>query len=271
MELSIVILNYKTKGLLKQCLRGIEDSQPNGRFEVIVVDNASHDGSVEMVRELFPWVKVIARTTNGGFAVGNNDGLRIATGDAIMIMNPDVAVFRGGIDALLSALRQNAKVGIAVPKLINPDGSIQMSVMRFPRFMTAFFRRTPIGLLPVPAEHLRRYQMDDWDHADERTVGWALGACLLIRREAMAAIGLFDERFFLYLEDVDYCRRAWAAGWEVRYYPHVEFVHYHERLSAKRPLLTGVFSYPARVHLRSWLKYFAKYFGALPPPKEHCV
>lgn len=271
MELSIIILNYKSKGLLKQCLRGIADSHLGMDYEVIVVDNASGDGSADMVREGFPWAKILALQTNGGYSAGNNAGIRQATGDYILVLNPDVAVFRGAVETMLAYMKEHAKVGLSVPKLVNPDGSIQMSAMRFPTFAVPVWRRTPLGKLPVPKRILERYHMMDWDHQDNRAIGWALGACFLIRRAALEKVGYLDERFFLYVEDVDYCRRMWENGWEVHYVASAEMVHFHQRLSASRPAVTSFFSYPARVHMQSWMKYFAKYAGAPSLPKSLCL
>jgi len=271
MDLSIIIVNYKTKGLLKQCLRGIYASRLECSFEVIVIDSASGDGSIDMVRHDFPEVVVIPLEVNRGLAVGNNAGLKIAKGRFLLVMNPDVAIFSGGVEIIMKYLTEHPQVGLAVPKLINPDGSYQLSAMRFPRFMIAVWRRTPFGKLPVPAAMVERFLMKDWDHKETRPIGWGLGACFMFSRKTMEIVGLFDERFFLYLEDVDYCRRVWQAGLEVHYVTSAEFVHYHERLSAKQPFWMGLFSYPARIHMRSWIKYFSKYLGAPPPPKELCV
>lgn len=271
MELSIIILNYRTKGLLKQCLRGIELSQLQMPYEVLVVDNNSRDGSIEMVAEFFPWAKRLPLTTNGGFAVGNNAGIRQAQGKYVMILNPDVAVFKGAADSLLAYMNEHLQVGIAVPKLINPDGTVQMSAMRFPNFTVPVWRRTPLGKLPIPQNILRRYHMAEWDHKDNRPIGWALGACLLMRRTAIDAVGMFDEQFFLYLEDVDLCRRMWAKQWEIHYVAQAEMVHFHQRLSATAAVLTSMFSYAARIHIKSWLQYFKKYSGQPQPPAEFCL
>lgn len=266
MQLSIVIVNYKTKGLLKQCLRGILDCQLTLKHEVIVIDNYSNDGSADMVRDNFPSVHIVAAEQNGGFAVGANLGLRQAKGQYILVLNTDIAIFHGAAESLCRYLDQHPQVGIAVPKLINPDGSTQLSVQRFPSFWIPIWRRTPLGKLPQPRLVVERYLMTDWDHASDGPVGWALGGCMMIRKEAFQAVGFFDERFFLYVEDVDYCRRMWSRGWEVHYVAGTEMVHYHQRLSAEQPAWIGLFAYPARMHIKSWIRYFAKYNGAPKPP-----
>ncbi len=266
MTLSIIILNYKTKGLLKQCIRGILEAQLEDEYEVIAVDNHSGDGSIEMVKELFPTVTAISSPVNSGFAAGMNLGFAKARGEFLLILNPDVALFGGAVKELLTYLRHHPRVGIVGPKLINPDGTVQWSCYRFYSHWTPLLRRSPLGRLPASRRHLRRFLMSDWDHQDNRPVGWLLGGCMMIRRQALQEAGQFDPRFFLYFEDVDLCRRMWQAGWEVHYVASAEMVHYHQRMSAEHAGLTGLFSYPTRVHIRSWLRYEAKFFGSPKPP-----
>lgn len=265
MTLSIVIVNYKSKGLLKQCLRGIYDARISLDFEVIVVDNASGDGSDEMVKHYFPQVKMIVADQNRGFGAGNNVGLAAATGEYVLIITPDVAVFPGAVEDLHRYLVRHPEVGLVGPKLINPDGSVQTSAYLFPSFTMALFRRTPIGRLPHGKRQLRKYLMRDWDHNDSRAVGWVLGACFLARASTLRDVKGFDENFFLYVEDTDLSRRIWASGAEVHYVHTAEMVHYHKRESAENPGLGGIFSYPTRVHIRSWLTYFKKYRGQPRP------
>lgn len=266
MILSIIILNYKTKGLLRQCLQGIQDCQLPMEHEVIVVDGHSGDGSVEMVRQLHPRVQLIAAEQNLGFGGGMNIGMRRAQGQYIMLLNPDVAVFRGAVEALVEYMEQHPRVGISAPKLTNPDGTTQLSCFLFPTWPIPILRRSPLGRLPVARSLLERYLMSTWGHHEPRPVGWLLGACLMVRASALAEFGLFDERFFLYFEDVDICRRSWQAGWEVHYAPQADMVHFHQRLSAKSGGLSALFAYPTRVHIHSGIKYFKKYFHSTKPP-----
>ncbi len=266
MNLSIVIVNYKSRGLLKQCLRGIADAHLGSDVETIVVENCAGDGCDQMIRQLYPDVRIVMAEKNNGFGAGNNLGFAQATGQYVLVLTPDVAVFPGTVEALMAYLDQHPKAGIVGPRLINPDGSTQVSAYMFPSFLMAIFRRTPLGKLPAGRKMLRQYLMSDWDHNDTRPVGWVLGACFLARREVLQAIHGFDERYFLYVEDTDLCRRCWAAGWEVHYLHLAEMVHYHQRESAANPGLSGIFSYPTRVHIQSWLHYFAKYRGQPRPP-----
>lgn len=266
MDLSIIIVNYKTKGLLKQCLRGIAECHFSFPYEVIVVDNDSGDGSVELIRQYFPQVKLIASPINVGFGAGMNLGFKQATGRYVMTLNTDVAIDREPVEQLRAYLEEHPQVGIAVPKLINPDGSTQLSTYLFPSFFVALWRRTFLGKLPGPRRTIQKFMMSDWDHQSNRAIGWALGAALFIRRTALDQVGFFDERYFLFVEDTDLCRRFWEKGWSIEYIADAEMVHYHQRPSADKNVGGGILSYPARRHIESWYKYFAKYRLQQKPP-----
>ncbi len=259
-DISIIILNYKTRGLLKQQLRAL-DREPIPRSETIVVDNASGDESVTMIREQFPAVTLVESERNVGFGSGINIGIRRSVGRYLLIMNPDVAVVPDAVAVLRQFLESHPTVGMVGPKLINPDGSVQTSARRFPSPMTIIYRRTPLGLVPWGRRSLRSFLMQDDDMNRAQPVDWMIGACYLMKRSALDNVGLFDERFFLYFEDTDLCRRFWEAGLEVWYVPEAEMVHYHQRESARYPWFTGLFSYPTRVHIASGIRYFTKYRG----------
>lgn len=259
MDCSIIILNYKTPGLLKQCLRGLDTAQLKFSHEIIVVDNASNDGSAEMVQSDFPNVTLIVAATNRGFAAGNNLGIRASHGEHILIMTPDLAVFSGVLEQLLEYLKTHPTVGVVAPQLRNPDGSIQISTYHFPSPWVPLLRRTPLGKIPWGRRILRSYLMATWDRQETRPVEWVLGACMMTRRSTLEKVGLLDERFFLYFEDIDWCRRFWEQGFSVVYYHAASLTHYHQRLSAESPGLTGIFSSLTRIHIISGLQYFAKY------------
>lgn len=267
-ELSIIIVNYKQKGLLRQCLRGIFDDPLPFRSEVIVVDNHSGDGSVEMIREEFSdAVKLIASPHNHGFAAGINLGMAQSVGAYLLILNADIVVFQHAIAEVMNYLKRRPQVGIAVPRLLNPDGTTQSCCYRFHSPLIPIYRRTLLGRLPWAHRALQRFLMTDWDHNDSRAIGWALGGCMVIPRTVIDRVGMFDERFFLYFEDVDMCRRVWTAGYEVHYVHTSSMVHYHHRMSAANGGGLGtLFAYPTRVHIRSWIKYLLKYLGQPKPP-----
>ena len=259
MKLSIVILNYKSAGLTRQCVKGIFASQPELEFEVIVVDNDSGDGILAWLEKHYPQTKRIQVGWNSGYTAGNNMGLKAAVGEYALILNPDITVLPGKLEALVEFMDSHTKVGLAGPKLVNPDGSLQYSTYKFPTFWLPLFRRTFFGNIPALDPWLKNYQMMAWDHQDSRSVDWILGACLIVRKSAMAQVGLMDERFFMYVQETDWARRFWAKGWQVWYAATVEFVHFHERLSAQRPLLAAIFSKITWIHIRDWIRYFKKW------------
>lgn len=286
MDISIIILNYKQKGLVKQCVKGILASQPRLKYEIIVIDNDSNDSVLPMVQQLLsppdrreqhdvqmqlderyplPPFQVIASPRNVGFAAGNNLGIRKASGDFLLVMNPDVAIVPGSLEGMVEFMHSHSDAGIIGPRLINPDGSVQHSCRHFPSLLVPLYRRTFIGKLPFARRVLANYLMQNWDHNRDQQVDWLFGAALLIRRSLVEKIGLFDERFFVYFEDLDLCRRSWEAGFSVWYVAGVELVHYHQRLSAEGPALFSLFRKATRIHLASGVKYYAKYLGAKPP------
>jgi len=289
MDLSIVILNYKQKGMVKQCVKGILASQPQLDYEIIVVDNNSGDNCLAEIQKLFepedtlplvteslfsklvkprPPLITIQSKDNRGFAVGNNLGIQSAKGDYVMVINPDIAVVPGALERMVQFMAANPKVGIIGPKLINPDGTVQYSCRQFPSLLMPIYRRTVLGRLPLVKKKLNYYLMINWQHDVNRAVDWLFGACLVMRKSALDRIGLFDERFFMYFEDLDLCRRFWEAGYLVYYFVDVELVHYHQRLSAERSGIFGILNRAGRIHIASGIKYFAKYLGVKPPHRN---
>jgi len=255
MDLSIIILNYNQKNLLKQCLRNIKEADLRLNYEIIVIDNASVDGSVELIREIQGQLSVafksILNKTNLGFTKGINQGIKAADGKYLLTLNPDVIVLSGSIEKIYQFMEEHPRVAVVGPKLFNPDKTVQFSCMRFPNLMTPVYRRTPLGKLPLAKKSLAKYLMKDFDHLKNREVDWLLGACLIVRKEAIQKVGLMDERYFLFFQDVDWCRRFWLAGWKVFYLAEAEMFHFHRRPSAK-----NFFDRLTRIHILDGLKYF---------------
>ncbi|MBU4331547.1 glycosyltransferase family 2 protein [Patescibacteria group bacterium] len=260
-ELSIIILNYKQRGLVKQCVKGILSLCLVFDYEIIVVDNDSRDGCLKMIKKQFnnSRIKTIQSDKNLGMGAGNNLGIRQAQGEYILILNPDITLLEGAIEKMIKFMKESSRVGILAPKLLNPDRSVQYAQFRFPDFWRPLYRRTLLGKTAWGKKRLEDFLMFDWDRKSARKIDWALGACLLIRKLALDSIGLFDERFFLFFEDTDLCRRFWNNSWEVWCLPEAEMVHYPERLSAKKINLQNLFSKPVRAHLISQMKYFCKW------------
>jgi N-acetylglucosaminyl-diphospho-decaprenol L-rhamnosyltransferase len=246
-DLSIVILNYNTRDNLAACLRSIRAegstslADPPGplQAEVLVVDNASSDGSAEMVVSTFPWAALIRSPRNGGFAFGNNQALRRAQGHAILLLNPDTSVAPGAIGALVQRLEEHPEAAVVGPKLLRPDGTMHLACRRsFPTPSIAFYRLSGLSRLFPRSRRFGRYNLTFADPNQAMEVDSVCGACLLIRREAVERVGLLDERFFMYGEDLDWCLRARQAGWTVRYEPSVTVQHQHGAASRKRALRT---------------------------------
>lgn len=264
MDLSIIILNYRARGLLKECLKGIRAVEPKLAYEIIVVDNASGDGTPAMMRENFPEITFVSSDKNLGYAKGNNLGIKKSTGRYVMIMNPDIVVFDGVLEKLVQFMDGRPNVGIVGPKLLNPDKSLQYSCYRFPDFWEPVYRRTPLGKIGRVKRKLDYYLMKDFDHGSTKEVDWLLGGCLLIRRKSLDEVGFLDERYFAYFDDVDLCRSMWQKHWKVVYYPEVSVIHFHRRESAEGNWLTGIFKKVTRIHMTSWLQYFRKWGRGKP-------
>ncbi|HER43697.1 MAG TPA: glycosyltransferase family 2 protein, partial [Candidatus Eisenbacteria bacterium] len=217
MDLSIIIVTHNSRSPVEKCIASIEEHPPSGSFEIIVVDNESGDGTPDMIAARFPSVRLIRSGANIGYSRGVNRGIRAAGGRHLLILNPDITVGEGSIDRLVDFLERTPDAGIAASKLVYPDGRLQHSCRRFYDFTVLLLRRTFLGRLFPNARILREHLMMDYDHESARSVDWVIGACMLVRREAIERVGLLDERFFLYFEDLDWCYRTQKAGWKLYY------------------------------------------------------
>jgi N-acetylglucosaminyl-diphospho-decaprenol L-rhamnosyltransferase len=252
--LSIIILSWNVRNLLRACLASLPLDQPE--VEVIVVDSASADGSVEMVRSEFPQVKLVASSENLGYSRGNNLGLRAALGRYLLLLNPDTEIVGDALAQMRAYLEAHPHVGVIGPQLIYADHSIQSTRRRFPTLATAFFEST--WLQPfAPRPWLDRYYARDLPDDAVAEVDWVIGAALCVRRAAYEQVGGLDEGFFMYSEELDWCRRMKAAGWKVVYLPPAQVIHHAGRSSEQVPAATHI-----RFN-RSKVRYFRKYHGAL--------
>lgn len=259
MDLSIVILNYQQKGLVKYCLKNLLSLDIPLKYEIIVVDNNSHDGLDRLISEQFLRVKFIQAGQNRGYAAGNNLGIKAASGKYILILNPDIRILSNAIMGLYNFMEANPNAGLAGPKILNPDNSLQYTCSRFPDWRLPFYRRTSLGATSRGKLWLNRYLMLDWNHEENKKVDWLFGACLIVKKSALENVGLLDEKYFLYMEDLDWCRRFWENKWQVWYVAGACVIHFHQRTSAEKGLWLAFFSKTARIHLASWLSYFNKF------------
>ena len=254
-NLSIIIVSWNVRELLQNCLRSVL-AETNLAMQIIVVDSASTDGSPEMIAEQFPQVELVACQENVGFPGGNNLGLERANGRFILLLNPDTIVQGDALAEIVSYLEQNSQVGVVGPQLLNEDGTVQSSRRRFPTLRTAFFEST--WLQPyAPQAVLDDYFVRDVMDEETAVVDWLMGACLMIRQEVVAQVGGLDEKYFMYSEELDYCRRIHEAGWQVVYYPQAQVTHLSGK-SSEQAVTQRHINFN-----RAKLRYFRKYHGRL--------
>lgn len=251
--LSILIVNWNVRDLLRDCLRSIERGRGALEVEVIVVDSASGDDSVAMVAAEFPWVTLRPQSENVGFPRGNNIALAEARGDHLLLLNPDTVVLDDALTVMVAYLEKNPEVGAVGPQLLNPDGSVQSSRRRFPTLATGFFEST--WLEGVAPGVLRRYYALDLPDDRMADVDWLVGACIMIPRGVYEQIGGLDEAYFMYSEELDWCRRIKEAGWRVVYHPGARVVH-HVGKSSEQAVTARHINFQ-----RAKLRYFLKYHG----------
>ena len=259
LDLSIIIVSWNVKGLLRRCLDSIfQHPTSNLQFEVIVVDNASSDGSAEMVRAEFPQVRLIANEENLGFTRANNQGIAASRGRYVLLLNPDTEVLGDALGAMVDYMDVHPDVGALGPMLLNPDGSVQSSRRRFPTLATALLESTVFQWeLSRDNRILRRYYILDRPDDEVQEVDWVTGACILMRREAIEEVGPLDEGFFMYSEELDWCRRAKEQGWKVVYLPTARVIHYGGKSSEQ------VVPFRHIQFQRSKVRYFRKHHGLL--------
>lgn len=240
MDLSIVIVNWNTREMLRDCLQSVFDGLGGLEVEVFVVDNASEDGSQEMVRTCFPDVSLICNTENRGFAAANNQALLFANGRHVLLLNSDTLVHGDVLAASCGYLDQRPEVGVMGCRVLNTDGSLQITGSGFPSLFNLFLMTTGLWKLKsVPL--FDRYQMLSWDRRSEREVAVVSGCYMMVRGSAMEEVGLLDEDFFFYGEETDWCRRFANAGWKLVLAPVGEITHFGggsvKKLNHKRDVM----------------------------------
>ncbi len=284
-DLSVIIVSWNVRDLLRACLASLAAGaaaaaeRPSLTVEVIVVDNASADGSAAMVAAEFPAVQLIANPENRGFTGGNNQGLALAHGRYVLFLNPDTVVSPGALSTMVAYMEAHPKVGALGPRLRYGDGSLQSSARRFPTLATALLESTPLAWHWPENRWARAYRMEDEGLKIEDSrlkiqiapemaanlqssifnvaspVDWVVGAALLTRRAVLDEIGGFDEGYFMYSEELDWCRRAALAGWQTVYLPAAEIIHYEGKSSEQVVAARHI-----RFH-RSRVRYFRKFHG----------
>lgn len=258
LDLSVIIVNWNTRDYLAQCLESLFESVQTFRrsnVETFVVDNGSADGSAELVEGRFPWVKLLVNPENRGFGQANNQALSLAKGRYLLFLNPDTRLRPEALSTLVRFLDRHPRAGVAAPQILFPEGHIQPSCRRFPTLSTVFWEATGLDRMFPQHPLFGYYLMGDWDHQTLRQVDQPMGACLMVRRAALDQAGDFDERFFLFFEEVDLCRRLKSAGWEIYFVPQAQIVHCGGQSTGQNARRA------AWLFHRSRYKYFRKHFG----------
>jgi GT2 family glycosyltransferase len=232
-EVSVVVVAWRSRDEVLRCMRALEQNA-GVDYEAIVIDDGSGDGTPEALQQEFPGVRVLAKTSNEGLVAGRNSALPLARGRFVLMLDSDTEVRPGAVARLAEILDRDAGVGLVGPRLVYPDGELQLSCRRYPPLLIPLMRRGPYArLVPDPAAH-RRHMMKDFDHATERPVVWVVGAAQMWRADLPGKIGHYDPRLSSYGgEDLDWCLRVWEAGLEVRYAPQAEIVHVFQQVTRR--------------------------------------
>ncbi|HJW89050.1 MAG TPA: glycosyltransferase family 2 protein [Anaerolineales bacterium] len=252
MRLSIIVVSWNTRELLEECLSSISNHLRSAEYEVIVVDNASTDGSVQMVKKLFPQVGLIENPVNLGFAVANNQALKIAAGRFLLLLNSDAMLISDSVSEALDFMNRHPAAGACGVRLINPDGTYQGSHADFPTLRSEFLNATSLGtrfVRPYYPSHPPGCE------AELCEADWVTGAFILLRREVYEQVGGMDESFWMYSEETDWCYRVKQAGWKIYYLPRIEVLHIGGGSSANRRVEMVGQLYQSKV------LFFAKHYG----------
>jgi hypothetical protein len=242
-NLSIIIVNRNTKEYLLPCLRSVLENEEGTGWKIIVVDNGSRNGSPAEVKENFPSIDLIENEGNMGFAKAVNQGLQKAPGRYVVLLNPDTQVKKGAIGELISFMDAHPDAGIAGAKLLNSDGSKQNSIANFPSLATELSNKSLLRwLFPT------RFPGKERDYSEPVEVDSVIGACMMVRRDAIEQVGLLDEEYFLFLEETDWCFRMKKAGWRVCHVPQAEVYHFQGKSAEKDKRRAKVEYYRSRYH-----------------------
>ncbi len=257
MEISFLVVSWNVRDLVHKALTSIQDDTSSIASEIILVDNASRDDTIAMVRAEFPNVQVIANSDNRGFTGGNNQALAFAQSRFLFLLNPDAELVPGAACVLLEYMNAHPEIGIVGPQLRYPDGSIQSSRRRFPTFATALLESTRVQQWFPRNRWLARYYMQDKSDDAVQEVDWVVGAAMLVRREVYEQIGGMDEGFFMYSEELDWCYRAKQAGWRVVYFPRATVIHHEGKSSEQAVAARDIHFHSSKV------RFFRKHHGIL--------
>jgi len=253
-DLTISIVTYNAGAMIYQCLESIFRNRHTFDFDVYVVDNNSMDNTVSTIENRFPRIHIIRNRRNVGYARANNQAILRSQSRYVLVINPDIVVLKNSVEKMFHFMEAHPDVGIAGCRLLYPSGELQLSCRRFPTVKTFLLRGFRLeGLFPR-SRVLENYLLGAEDHRFDMEVDWCLGSCLMIRRDALEDVGLLDENYFMYYEDIDLCYRMKQKNWKVFYIASAEMIHHYRRLSASLP--PNQYSIH---HLKSALYFFFKF------------
>lgn len=261
-ELTIAINGYKSPELLKLCLGSIFEhlSGSDIDFEVLVTDSATEEDTEMLIREEFPQVRFFPFKENVGFKTLVNASIREARGAYIFLINSDIILTKDTLPLMLRYIKEHEGIGLLAPRQLNFNGTLQQSCYHFYRPQTILYRRTWLARFSFAKKHLRWFMMNEYDHTIPKAVDWVIGSAMLVSRKAVETVGPMDDQFFMYMEDVDWCRRFWENGLRVVYYPDAFVYHYHAKGSARGGFFGSLlFNKLTWYHIRSAVRYFWKY------------
>lgn len=263
-DISIIIVSFNTIAETRQCLTSIKENSKNINYEIFVVDNDSKDGSADMVANEFPSVQLFRQDINKGFAGGNNPALKKAVGRYVLLLNSDALLTKNALSRSLSYMDKNLKIGVLGGKLKNPDGTTQPSARMLPSPINKILHVTGLASRYSGSRWFGRADFSWWDYSKPLSVGWVVGAFFLIRKETLKEIGLLDERYFLYFEEIDFCLRVRRAGWDVVCYPEAEIIHWGGKSSSSvSQELSEKGNQLIPIRLNSEFRYYRKWHGFL--------
>jgi GT2 family glycosyltransferase len=227
-DLSIVLVNHNAKDMTMDCIRSINEKTQKISCEIILVDNNSSDGSQAAIREQYPDVRLIENLDNKGFAAANNQGMQAAKGKYLILLNNDTVLKNPALDKMVDFLDKNPRVGVVTCKLFDADGkTIQRNCRSFPTPWGTMFGRASLFTKIFPNNPIsKRNLLANWDSNSVKEVDWVSGAALMVRNEVIKQVGLLDEKFYMYWEDTDWCKRIRNAGWEIFFIPDAEIIHF---------------------------------------------
>lgn len=262
--LSIIVVSFNTRDVTRECLKRVYEYGAGLDMEVIVVDNASRDDSVAMLKAEFPQATLLCTERNLGFAGGNNVGIRVARGRYLLLLNSDAYLFPDTLANTLKAMEDNPKWGILGVKLVGEDGAMQPSARMLPAPWTKFLVISGIAHKHRHSPRLGGPDYTWWDHSTEKIVGWVPGAFFLVRREVFDAIGILnEERYFLYFEEIEFCRKSAKAGWPVVFYPHAKCIHLGGQSSESTGKVTKAGRQLTYLRVQSEFRYYRANYGLL--------